>query len=170
MYDEEEVSIGRRFYEHGKLIQQERARAAAANEKPNFLPLLKEWGGVTLVYRKMLQDSPAYRLNHEEVIEALREGIYIAENLSPHEAKLDKYGAVESVVFERHQKREDGRYVDTGESVELPARAVFVAAGTAPNVTYEHEYAGTFELDSRRQYYTAHEIAHNDMIQIEVTA
>ncbi|MES2764877.1 MAG: FAD-dependent oxidoreductase [Bacteroidota bacterium] len=166
MYDEEELVIGKRFYEHGKLIQQERERAVAAGEKPNFLPLLNQWGGVTLVYRKMLQDSPAYRLNHEEVIEALREGIYIAENLSPYEAKLDQYGAVESVVFERHQKREDARYVDTGEKVELQARAVFVAAGTAPNITYEHEYAGTFELDSRQQFYTAHEVAHNELSEI----
>lgn len=168
MYDEEEVRIGKRFYEHGKLIQQERARAEAAREKPDFLPLLNEWGGVTLVYRKMLQDSPAYRLNHEEVIEALREGIHIAENLSPHEAVLDEHSAVKSVIFERHQKWEDGRYIDTGEKVELPARTVFVAAGTAPNLTYEHEYAGTFELDSRRQYFNAYQAiadAMNEVVQ-----
>jgi NADPH-dependent glutamate synthase beta subunit-like oxidoreductase len=161
MYDEEELAISRRFYDHGKAIQSERERARAVNEKPNFLPLLNEWGGVTLVYRKMLQDSPAYRLNHEEVIEAMREGIFFAENLSPYEAKLDQYGAVQSVIFEKHQKRGDGRYTDTGEKVELPARSVFVAAGTAPNITYEHEYAGTFELDKRRQYYTAYQAVEN---------
>ena len=53
----------------------ERARAAAAGEEPNFVPLVRGWGGVSLVYRKRLQDSPAYRLNHEEVIKALEEGI-----------------------------------------------------------------------------------------------
>ena len=35
-------------------------------------------------------------------------------------------------------------------TVELPARTVCVAAGTSPNVTYEKEYPGTFELDERR--------------------
>ena len=32
-------------------------------------------------------------------------------------------------------------------TVELPARAVLVAAGTSPNVTYEKECPGTFQLD-----------------------
>ena len=41
------------------------------------------WGGVTIAYRKRMVDSPAYRLNHEEVIKALEEGITFAENLNP---------------------------------------------------------------------------------------
>ena len=40
-------------------------------------------------------DSPAYRLNHEEVIKALEEGIAFAENLNPIEAVPDERGAVE---------------------------------------------------------------------------
>ena len=51
------------------------------------------WGGVTLAYRKRLVDSPAYRLNHEEVIKALEEGIAFAENLNPIEAVPDECGA-----------------------------------------------------------------------------
>ena len=38
-------------------------------------------------------DSPAYRLNHEEVIKALEEGIAFAENLNPNEAVIDERGA-----------------------------------------------------------------------------
>ncbi len=70
----------------------ERARAAAAGEAPNFAPLVRQWGGVTIAYRKRLQDSPAYRLNHEEVIKALEEGITFAENLDPVEAVPDEFG------------------------------------------------------------------------------
>ena len=33
--------------------------------------------------------------------------------------------------------------------MELPARALLVAAGTTPNITYEKEYPGTFELDDQ---------------------
>ena len=47
---------------------------------------MRAWGGVSLVYRKRMVDSPAYRLNHEEVIKALEEGIAFVENLNPVEA------------------------------------------------------------------------------------
>ncbi len=45
-------------------------------------PLLDAWGGVTLVYRKGLNDSPAYRLNHEEVAKSLEEGVRYVEHMS----------------------------------------------------------------------------------------
>ena len=45
--------------------------AEAAGEPPDFVPLVRAWGGVTLAYRKRMVDSPAYRLNHEEIIKAL---------------------------------------------------------------------------------------------------
>jgi NAD(P)H-flavin reductase len=35
----------------------------------------------------------------------------------------------------------------------LPARTVLVAAGTVPNVTYEKEHPGTFQLDSRQKFF-----------------
>ena len=44
------------------------------------------WGGVSIAYRKRMVDSPAYRLNHEEVIKALEEGIAFVENVNPIEA------------------------------------------------------------------------------------
>ena len=62
---------------------------------------MRAWGGVSIVYRKRLQDSPAYRLNHEEVAKALEEGINFIENMSPAEAVPDEHGAVAAVVFER---------------------------------------------------------------------
>ena len=46
-----------------------------------------------IAYRKRMVDSPAYRLNHEEVIKALEEGIAFAENLNPIEAVPDERGA-----------------------------------------------------------------------------
>ena len=54
-----------------------------------------------LAYRKRMVDSPAYRLNHEEVIKALEEGIGFAENLNPIEAVPDERGAVAAMVFKR---------------------------------------------------------------------
>ena len=37
--------------------------------------------------------------------------------------------------------------------VELPARTVLVAAGTAPNVTYEKEHPGSFALDGKARFF-----------------
>ena len=53
-------------------MKAERARAKAAGETPNFIDMIRGWGGVTLAYRKRLQDAPAYRLNHEEVAQGAR--------------------------------------------------------------------------------------------------
>ncbi|MCC7124506.1 MAG: FAD-dependent oxidoreductase [Acidobacteria bacterium] len=145
--DAEELGILDEFLEHGRAVRSERARAMAAGEAPNFIPLIREWGGVTLAYRKRLQDSPAYRLNHEEVSKAFEEGIAFAENMNPVEAVADPAGHVQAMVF-THPTAEGGE-----ERVELPARTVLVAAGTAPNVIYEKERPGTFSLDSKQRFF-----------------
>jgi NAD(P)H-flavin reductase len=51
----------------------------------------------------------------------------------------------------------DGKLVGTGQVLELPARTVCVAAGTSPNVTYEREYPGTFELDAKKSYFKGYD-------------
>jgi NADPH-dependent glutamate synthase beta subunit-like oxidoreductase/NAD(P)H-flavin reductase len=157
--DEEEKSILREFLEHGRAIRAERERARKAGEEPNFIPLVRNWGGVSLVYRKRLQDSPAYRLNHEEVQKALEEGIDFVELMDPREAVPDEFGAVKAVIFERQKyDPETGRFVGTGEMVEFPARTVCIAAGTSPNVIYEKENPGTFKLDESKQYFMPHKV------------
>jgi NAD(P)H-flavin reductase len=134
------------FLSHGRAVRAERARAKAAGEAPDFVSLIRGWGGVTLAYRKRLQDSPAYRLNHEEVTKAFEEGIAFAENMDPVEALPDEFGHVRAMVFRRSGAGGD-------ERIELPARTVLVAAGTAPNVTYEKEHPGTFALDGRQRFF-----------------
>ena len=71
-YDPEEQRILDEFLEHGRAVRAERRRAALAGEKPDFIPLVRSWGGVTIAYRKSMLDSPAYRLNHEEVDQVVR--------------------------------------------------------------------------------------------------
>ena len=166
-YDNEELVILDEFLAHGRAIRAERERAAAAGEKPDFIPLIRSWGGVTIAYRKSLQDSPAYRLNHEEVIKAFEEGIAYAESLSPVEAVPDEFGHVRSLLFEK-QVVEDGRWKDSGQVVELPARSVMVAAGTSPNVIYEKEHPGTFKLDKWKQFFQAYAVsADQELIEIQ---
>ena len=153
-YDAEEIIILDEFLAHGKAIQAERQRAAAAGEKPHFVPMLEQWGGVTLFYRKGIKDSPAYRQNHEEIAEALDEGIRLAEDMSPLEAIDDEYGHLRSVRFEKLEEQE-GKWRSSGE-LDVNLRSLFVAAGTSPNTIYESEYPDTFVMD--RKFYKRHEM------------
>jgi len=141
-YDAEELQVLDEFLEHGRAVRAERRRAQATGERPNFVPLVRGWGGVTLAYRKRMVDSPAYRLNHEEVVKALEEGIWFAENLDPREIIIDGADHAKALMF----KGPNG-------PVELPARTILVAAGTSPNVTPEKEQPGTFQLDSKRRFF-----------------
>ena len=161
-FDEEEMRVLQEFLEHGREIRQERTRAAAAGEEPNFIPLVRGWGGVSLVYRKRLQDSPAYRLNHEEVQKALEEGIDFVECMNPVEAVPDEYNAVKALIFERLEYiAETGKFEPTGDLHEFSARTVCVAAGTSPNVIYEKEKPGTFKMDEWGQFFQPFKVERN---------
>ena len=147
-YDSAEIKILDEFLEHGRAVRAERTRARAAGETPDFLPLLRAWGGVTLYYRKRLEDSPAYRQNHEEVAKALEEGVVYAPCLNPVEAYADADGQLAAINFE-HQIEKDGHWTRDGEPIRIPMRSLLVAAGTSPNIIYETEHPGTFELDGK---------------------
>jgi NAD(P)H-flavin reductase len=45
--------------------------------------------------------------------------------------------------------------------VTLPARTMLVAAGTTPNIMYEKECKGTFQLDSKKKFFQPHAITSN---------
>ncbi len=147
-YDEEERGILSEFLSHGKVIAAERERAETAGERPDFQPLIQQWGGVTLFYRKRMKDAPAYRQNHEEIAKALEEGIAWAEGMNPEEAIADQYGHLKSVRFEKFEAEND-RWKSTGATVEIPLKSLYVAAGTSPNTIYESEHPGTFEMDHK---------------------
>ena len=151
--DEESRSILATFLDHGRSVQAERDQAAADDRDPDFVPLLREWGGVTLTYRRGLNESPAYLRNHEEVIKAMQEGIYYAEGVEPLEALLDQYGHVEGLRCRLKENR-DGRWLASSEEIVLPARAIMVAAGASPNTIYETEYPGTFRMEDN--YFLPH--------------
>ena len=147
-YDDEETEILNEFLGHGKEIRAERQRAEMAGELPNFQPLVEKWGGVTMFYRKSMKDAPAYRQNHEEISEALDEGISLAEGMSPLEAMADDYGHLRAVEFEK-MIQEEGRWKNSGETMEVPLRSLYIAAGTSPNTIYQNEYPDTFKMDNK---------------------
>lgn len=163
LYDEEEKEIMKTFLGHGKIIRLEKENAAKENRKPNLIPFLKEWGGVTIVYRKRLIDSPAYKLNHEEVIEAMDEGIRFAENLVPVEAIGNKFGAVNEIIFDLQRIKNNPdtnsiNFSSSGQRVPFKANSVMVAAGTSPNIIYENEFPGTFQLDEKNYFFKPYKV------------
>ncbi|MDD5271720.1 MAG: pyridine nucleotide-disulfide oxidoreductase, partial [Methylovulum sp.] len=145
-YDKEETLILDEFLAHGQAIKAERERAAAVGELPNFQPLVESWGGVTLFYRKGMKDAPAYRQNHEEIAEALEEGIALAEGMSPLSARADEFGHLNAVEFDK-LVLENGRWQSAGQQLTVPLRSLYIAAGTSPNTIYQSEYPDTFVMD-----------------------
>jgi len=155
--DEGALKILDEFLAHGRAVRAERARALAAKQAPDFQALIRQWGGVTIAYRKGMNQSPAYIRNHEEILRAFEEGIYYAEGLDPKEARVDSDGQVAALVARRLTPNADGRWLDSGEEVSLPARAIFVATGARPNVAYEFEHKGHFSKE-HGHYQTFHDV------------
>ncbi len=153
-YDKEETLILDEFLEHGKIIRAERTRADVAGERPDFQPLIESWGGVTLFYRKGIIDAPAYRQNHEEIAKALEEGIALAEGMSPKAASADEFGHLQAVEFDK-LVLENGRWNNSGQTINIPLRSLYVAAGTSPNTIYQSEYPDTFVMD--KHFFQRHE-------------
>ena len=138
-WTEEERETAEEFLAHGRAIREERAAAAAAGRAPRMRELMNSWGGATLVYRRRLIDAPSYTGNHEEVAKALEEGIVFAECLSPKAIDVDLYGHAHAIHLSRTALNEEGKLIDSGEEVVLPARSVLIAAGTQPNTVLARE-------------------------------
>jgi NADPH-dependent glutamate synthase beta subunit-like oxidoreductase/NAD(P)H-flavin reductase len=136
-WSEEDNQIADEFIAHAEAIRAERRAAGAGGREPRILELLRSWGGATVVYRRGLTDSPAYR-NHEEIAKALEEGIRFMEGMSPVAVETDEFGAAAGLQLKSRE----------GASHRLPARAVLVAAGTVPNTTPARERSG-IHLDGK---------------------
>jgi NADPH-dependent glutamate synthase beta subunit-like oxidoreductase/NAD(P)H-flavin reductase len=144
----EERAIADEFIAHARALRAERSAAAKKGRPARKMELLREWGGSTIAYRKRLVDSPAYTLNHEEVELALQEGITFAECLNPAAVHVDDFGAAQAITLRKQVRGEDGSWRD-GEDITLPARAIFIAAGTSPNTVLAREDPAHFKLDGK---------------------
>ncbi|QIT36471.1 FAD-dependent oxidoreductase [Wolbachia endosymbiont of Brugia pahangi] len=138
-WTEEEREIADEFISHAQLICKEKELAKKENREAKILELMQSLGGVKVVYRKELKDSPSYRLNSEEVQNALSEGIYFIENSEPVEIMTDKYSHIESI-----------KLIDTKshEIKYIKARSILIAAGTEPNTVIATEDKKHFKLSN----------------------
>jgi NAD(P)H-flavin reductase len=122
--NEEEKIIANEFITHALM-----AREELKNEKPNIAKLIDSFGGVKILYRKSIKDSPAYKNNHEELEKALEEGIKFFEYQELQQVIEDKFGHLQAIVT---------LYKNQG-LMEIPAKTMLLAAGTSPNITLSEE-------------------------------
>jgi len=148
-WTDEEAAIADEFLAHARAIRNEKARAASEGREADVLGLLKQWGGVTIAYRRRMTDAPSYTLNHEEISMGLAEGIRFAELLSPLAVEVDAYGHATALRLARCDIDDTGRPMVTDEEVTLPARSILIAAGTRPNIVLGEEDPANISLDGR---------------------
>jgi NADPH-dependent glutamate synthase beta subunit-like oxidoreductase/NAD(P)H-flavin reductase len=141
-WSDEEREVADEFIAHARAIRAERELAARENREPDIARLVNGWGGVSIVYRRRLIDSPSYTLNHEEVQKALEEDIRFVEGLSPVAVEIDERGQARGLKVAGTQ---------AGEKIEavLPARSILVAAGTQPNTVLAREDSTHAVIDGK---------------------
>lgn len=147
-FDVQSLSVLDEFLAHAKALAFERLLAQKEKREVDLIGLIRRWGGVTVAYRRTMQESPAYQRNHEEVTKALEEGIYYAEGLLPTAVVLDEQGWCKALTFRERVMDEEGNWMFTDEDIELPARSIFVATGAKPNIAYYFEHKGVFEKET----------------------
>ena len=110
--NEEELEVAHELIEHALMFR-------GVNSHEQKLEILQNIGGVSICYRKELKQSPAYRLNHEEIEHALAIGIKFEEQIVPAKINTDQYNHVCSVDFTNNKN--------------IKAKSVLVAIGTETN-------------------------------------
>ncbi|WP_339046201.1 FAD-dependent oxidoreductase [Candidatus Mesenet endosymbiont of Agriotes lineatus] len=135
----EEHEIASEYILHARAIRTEKELARNENREAKILELMRSWGGVKIIYRKNLTDSPSYRLNSEEVKNALAEGVDFLENLEPTKIVTDEYNHAQSVAI-----------LDKDRKVRhINARTILIAAGTEPNTIVASEDTKHFKLSGK---------------------
>jgi NADPH-dependent glutamate synthase beta subunit-like oxidoreductase/NAD(P)H-flavin reductase len=130
---------------HANELAEERALAKKESRTPRILKLIRSWGGVTIVYRKRLQDSPAYINNYEELQKALEEGIYYAECLEPTKVNCDPHGYAKEMEFVVKEKNSDGNWISSDKSHTIHAKSILIATGAQLNIAYAFEHQGELQ-------------------------
>lgn len=98
----EELSIAQEYISHAKefndLEKNDKNLDPVSLSKAK-IKLIQKFGGVTLYYRKSIKHSPAYRLNHEEIEQALSIGVKIEDEHEIANIFADDSGSIEKISF-----------------------------------------------------------------------
>lgn len=108
----------------------------ARGDTQKILKVVNQSGGVSIIYRKRMQDSPAYRTNVIELQKALEQGVQYIEKTEVVSAIDNGLGQLVHLICKVE-----------GKTVELPTATLFVATGSKPNVAYYYENRAELTLD-----------------------
>jgi len=114
-----DLRIAKELTQHAQLFR----KAINDIEK---LQIMQSLGGVTICYRKSIKESPAYKLNPEEIEHALALGIKFKENISPKEISTDEFGYAKSIEF------------TNGTAISV--KSVLIAIGTDTNEFHDIDH------------------------------
>lgn len=89
--------------------------------------------GVSLLYRRSLQDAPAYRKNPDELEKALAEGVEFLAHKTPQKIHVDKENHVTGI--------------ECTDGTRINARTILIATGTKPNTVIAEENPSLFKQD-----------------------
>ncbi len=120
--------IADEFLAHATLFEQ-----CDLQEPTSVQRCVQSLGGVTIAYRKDLNNAPAYKLNHEEIAKALEEGIFIEDNFAPVSAQVDQQGWITGLTAQ------DGTF--------KACKQVLVAIGVKPNTNIRYDEPVALEKD-----------------------
>ncbi len=90
--------------------------------------LVRQWGGVTVIYGQPIHKGPAYKLNAEEIHYGLAEGISIKDQIQIISFDLDPHHSVQGIYCKSKSK-----------SIYIQAKSVFLALGTKPQQAFQEE-------------------------------
>ena len=147
-FNAEDLEILDEFLAHASALAQEREAARLAHRAPDLIRLIRAWGGVAILYRGAMVESPAYKRNHEELDKALQEGLFYHECFSPKEVALDARGHVDGLICQRREEGSEGQFVWSEETAFFEAKNLFVATGAKPNIAYSFEHPKAFVRES----------------------
>ena len=123
---------------HANELAKEKELAKHDNRQADVIALIRKWGGVSIVYRNAMQQSPAYRLNHEELTKALEEGLYYVPHCQPVKVLVDQHKTAIALVCESTLDQ---------KQVVLPAKTILVATGAKPNIAYAFEHKDVLQRE-----------------------
>lgn len=132
-------------------VMLEHARQLRQTADQDINQLIARWGGVAIVYRKAMERSPAYRHNHQELQQALNEGIRFWECMTPIKVKIDAHGRTQALTVR-----------DKSGVRDLPAKSILVATGSLNNIAYAYEHRQT--LEHQANYYKGYALKDGQLV------
>ena len=191
---EEEREIAEEFIKHGKELRAVKSVTASKfvaqstdltnrngedgsenGKGRSIAELLRSWGGATILYRKSIQSSPAYRINHEEMTRGFEQGFYFVDSAVPIAIETNNFGHCVGVHYtnadginELGDSKFNSRiFAGSDDALSskqhlaklsyIDAKAVIIAIGTEPNTAIVREDEsltnGLLKMDSNGKYF-----------------